>query len=279
MSDTLTLKHRNAIHKFLRERGERVALNATWQRIHRDLEVGAVRENGKLLHFSAQERDALRQLAEQNWGFDLLVEAVPSGSRAQVAAVSRDEKIARQRPDDGFVLVKGTLPTPLPALSPSLSLRMPLDSLDCSVIAQVLVIENLDSFDDWEHYQAPSELAGSLVIYRGHGGLARGTRQLLGSLPPSIRVTVFADYDPAGLSIAASLPRADILLLPELDEHLLEKGSREHFARQSRQSAHLEGIELGGWQGVWEEMKAHQVSIKQQHMLALGTVLRQVPRR
>jgi len=26
-------------------------------------------------------------------------------------------------------------------------------------------------------------------------------------------------------------------------------------------------------------MKAHRVSIKQQHMLALGTVLRQVPRR
>ncbi|TKD35091.1 DUF7281 domain-containing protein [Azotobacter chroococcum] len=116
MSDTLTLKHCNAIHRFLRERSERVALNATWQRIHRDLDVGEVRENGKSLHFNA---------------------------RAQVAVLSRDEKIARQ----------------------------------------------------------------------------------------------------------------------------------------SRQSAHLEGIGLDDWQGVWEEMKAHQVSIKQQHMLAFGSVLRQVPRR
>ncbi|WP_455577881.1 hypothetical protein [Azotobacter beijerinckii] len=30
---------------------------------------------------------------------------------------------------------------------------------------------------------------------------------------------------------------------------------------------------------MWEAMKAHRVSIKQQHMLALGAVLRQVPRR
>ncbi|AJE20612.1 Hypothetical protein Achr_11310 [Azotobacter chroococcum NCIMB 8003] len=254
-------------------------MNATWQRIHRDLEVGEVRENGKLLHFSARERDALRQLAEQSWGFDLLVEAVPPGSRAQVAAISRDEKIARQRPDDGFVLLKGRLPAPLPALPPGLSLRVPLESLDLSATAQVLVIENLDSFDDWERYRAPARLTDSLVLYRGHGGLARGARRLLATLPERCEVTVFADYDPAGLSIAASLPRADTLLAPELDERLLEKGSREHFARQSRQSAHLEGIGLDDWQGVWEEMKAHQVSIKQQHMLALGTVLRQVPRR
>lgn len=52
----------------------------------------------------------------------------------------------------------------------------------------------------------------------------------------------------------------------------------EKIARQSRQSAHLEGIGLDDWQGVWEEMKAHQDSIKQQYRLAFGVALRRVPR-
>ncbi|SEI75632.1 hypothetical protein SAMN04244572_01573 [Azotobacter beijerinckii] len=49
MSDTLTLKHRNAIHKLLRERGDKVALSATWQRIHRELEVGEIRDNALMM--------------------------------------------------------------------------------------------------------------------------------------------------------------------------------------------------------------------------------------
>lgn len=279
MSDTLTLKHRNAIHKLLRERGDKVALSATWQQIHRELEVGEIRDNARSLHFENRELDALRQLAKKHWGFDLLAEATPAGNRAQVAAVAIDEKIARQRPDDAFVLVKGRLPSPLPVLNSELSLRVPLASLDLESIGQIVLVENLDSFDDWYAYPAPAELADSLVLYRGHGGLARGARRLLAALPETTRVTVFPDWDPAGLLIAASLSRADALLVPESIEPLLAQGSREHFSRQHLAARHLDSAGLGGWQGVWEAMKAHRVSIKQQHMLALGAVLRQVPRR
>ncbi|SEI42495.1 hypothetical protein SAMN04244579_00380 [Azotobacter beijerinckii] len=113
------------------------------------------------------------------------------------------------------MLVKGTLPAPLPPLVPGLSLRVALERLDTAAIAKVVLIENLDSFDDWEDYPAPPELAGSLIVYRGHRGLARGARQLLERLPPATRVIVFPDYDPAGLAIAAALPRIDELLLPK----------------------------------------------------------------
>ena len=174
--------------------------------------------------------------------------------------------------DIAHALVKGALPAPLPTLPPEMSLRVPLNSLDLAAITQVLVIENLDSFDDWQHYAAPIELAGSLLLYRGHGGLARGARRLLASLPPATPVVAFVDYDPAGLAIAASL-NATHLLLPALDGALLEKGSREHFMHQSRQAAHLDSLELGRWQAVWNEMKRHRCSIKQQHMLALHAPL------
>jgi len=79
------------------------------------------------------------------------------------------------------VLVKGRLPSPLPVLNSELSLRVPLASLDLESIGQIVLVNNLDSFDDWHAHPAPGELADSLVLYRGHGGhggLARGARWL-----------------------------------------------------------------------------------------------------
>jgi hypothetical protein len=186
---------------------------------------------------------------------------------------SRNEKIARERPNDRYVLVKGELPAPLPRLTPELSLRVPLTALSLDAIRQVVVVENLDSFDDWHAFAAPTELADSLVLYRGHGGLASGTRQLLSILPERISVTIFSDWDPTGLRIAQTLPRADVLLLPDLDERLLAKGSRAHFDRQHQAAQYLDHAALDGWGVVWEATKAAQVSIKQQHMLALGVRL------
>lgn len=273
---SLTRSHHNAVHRLLRERLDRVELNRTWQQLHAHFELG--RPAGRWLHFDAETRRLLQRMARDEWGFDPL-EGVPDGSRREVAARAVDEKIARRRPDDDFVLVKGTLPAPLPPLAPGLSLRVALERLDTAAIVRVVLIENLDSFDDWEDYPAPPELAGSLIVYRGHRGLARGARQLLEGLPPSTRVIVFPDYDPAGLAIAAALPRAAALLLPELDEALLATGNRAHFTRQFRQARQLEDADLEGWQDEWQTMKRHAVSIKQQHMLAFGTVLRQVPRR
>ncbi|NEX23605.1 hypothetical protein G3480_25580 [Thiorhodococcus mannitoliphagus] len=264
-----------AVHRLLREELEAVERSTTWDEIQQTFELGEPR--GRRLHFSAEHRRELRELAQRAWGFDPLA-GVPEGNRRQVAASAIDEKIARERPNDGYVLVKGRLPPPLPSLPHELSLRVPLIALSLDGISQVVVVENLDSFDDWHAFAAPAELADSLVLYRGHGGLARGTRQLLSILPEHIPITVFTDWDPAGLRIAHTLPRADALLLPDLDEQLLAKGSRAHFARQHQAAQYLDNAVLGEWGWVWEAMKREGVSIKQQHMLALGVRLRRVAR-
>lgn len=271
----LSRAHQQAVHQLLREQPQRVAYGKVWQAIVRHFEVGSVQ--GSWLYFDAAQRRALRGLATLDWGFDPLA-GVPDGNRLEVAAQAIDEKIARQRPDDLHVLVKGRLPAPLPGLSPELSLRAPIANLPLAAIAQVLVVENLDSFDHWPRYSAPPELNDALVLYRGHGGLARGARRLLASLPDSVPVTLFTDYDPAGLAIATGVPRAEALLVPLLDDALLAKGSREHFQRQYRNARHLDSQNLGSWQGIWERMKAHGLSIKQQHMLALAAPLQLVKR-
>lgn len=273
----LSARQLQAIHDLLRERRQQVPLNDTWRRIHRLLEVGEVR--GRHLHFDPSMLRLLREAAACEAGPDLLA-VQPAGNRRETATLGfRDEKQAPQRPDDGFVLVKGRLPAPLPVLTAGLSLRVPLAELALSAIGQVLVIENLDSFDQWQDYRAPPGLEDSLVLYRGHAGLARGARRLLAALPTSVPVTVFPDYDPAGLAIALSLPRADALLLPTLDPALLALGSAAHFQRQYRACQTLDGAELGGWAAAWATLKHHGVSLKQQHMLALGSRLIRVERR
>ncbi len=263
--------HHSAIRKLLREQPERVRLGKVWLELQRQFECGQVR--GDYLYFTASEREALRRQCRKLWGFDPIEDRIDGDRHSAAALGAIDEKIAAQRPDDGFVLVKGNLPAGLPQLAAGLSLRVPLATLELAAIDQLLLVENLDSFDAIAQYPLPAELADALILYRGHGGLARGARQLLGALPDSCRVIAFPDYDPAGLQIALTLPRLDALLLPQLTPALLEKGSREHFQRQHGAIQFLQQAPLGGWQLVWAQMRAAGVSVKQQQMLASGCAL------
>jgi hypothetical protein len=273
----LTARHLQAIHTLLRNRHGSAPLNATWQRIHELLEVGEPR--GNRLHFDERMLRILRHEAERESGAANLLAGVPDADRLQAARDGlRDEKLAPQRPDDGFVLVKGALPAPLPTLPAQTSLRVPLAHLAGAAIERLVVIENLDSFDCWEQYSIPAELGDALVLYRGHGGLARGARRLLGALATRTQVTMFGDYDPAGLAIAASLPNVDAVLVPLPGDSLLRSGNRQHFLLQHRATRFLDNSELGGWQSLWSEMRGHGLSIKQQHMLALKSELRLVRR-
>ena len=262
--------HAKAVHHLLRNHLVEVAYSATWQDIHRAFELGQLER--RRLTFTLRERDQLREEAKRYFGWDL-IEPLPSEDRIQAARQARDEKLAPRRPDEGFVLAKGGLPSPLPALPAGCALRISLEQLDVAAIASVLVVENLDCFDQLHRFALPDELHAALVLYRGHGGATRGTRQLLQRLPADIPVVVFPDYDPAGLSIAATLPHASHVLIPQVTPELLAKGSREHFHKQHLQARHLDNCSLGGWHTVWAEMKQGGVSIKQQHMLVMGVPL------
>jgi len=263
------------VHHLLRNHLLEVAYNAAWQDLHRAFELG--RPERRRLKFTPRERDQLREEAKRYFGWDL-IEPPPTGDRIQAAHQVRDDKLAPQRPDDGFVLAKGVLSGPLPALPAGCALRVSLEQLDVAAIARVLVVENLDCFDQIHRFALPDGLPASLVLYRGHGGATRGTRRLLQRLPAAVPVVVFPDYDPAGLAIAATLPQASHVLIPQMTPELLAKGSREHFQKQHLQARHLESCELGGWDTVWREMKDAGVSIKQQHMLAFGPALRCIAR-
>lgn len=266
--------HANAIHHLLRNQLLEVNYSGTWQDIHRAFELGRI--EGRRLKFTAHERELLRQEARREFGWDL-IEPLPDGDRIQAAAHARNEKLAAQRPSAGFVLVKGNLPSGLPSLPAGCSLRLPIEQLDLASLRCVLVVENQDCFDQLHRFALPELVGQALQVYRGHDAIAEGVRHLLQALP-AMPIMVFPDYDPAGLEIAATLPRATHLLVPELTGALLEKGSREDFLNQHRATTYLNRTELGGWAGVWQDMQATGVSIKQQHMLAFGAPLRCIAR-
>ena len=266
----LGLAHRRAIGRALRNRDLQVALGPVWREIYRHFGIGRI--EGRKLRFAPADLEILLKAAVTAFGGDPR-ESLSALNRIEAAPHALDEKQAGLRPNEGYVLAKGALPAPLPDLPAGCALRVSLDQLDVAAIGIVLVVENLDCFDQVHRFALPEQLRDALVIYRGHSASTGGNRQLLQRLPAAIPVVVFADYDPAGLVIAATLPHASHLLVPQLTPELLAKGSREHFQRQHLQARHLDNSALGGWQAVWAEMKLGGVSVKQQHMLAMGAPL------
>lgn len=271
---SLGKRHLDAVHRAVLNQLPAVPLSATWQDIRRYAEIGKPR--GGKLRLNDADYEALRTLFRRIENWDPITPP-PAGSRTEIARQLRDDKLGSERPGDNFVLVKGNLPAPLPKLPMELSLRVPLEALPLAQVRNLVLVENLDSFDHWQDYRTPEALNDALVLYRGHGGLARGARKLIARLPESVSLHVFPDFDPAGLAIAVSTP-ARGLLVPALSNVLLEKSHRDHFERQYRQSKHLDQLQLDGWQPAWQAMREQRLSIKQQHMLAFDAPLQLVIR-
>lgn len=271
---SLGQRHLDAVHRAVRNKPSTVSLGPVWEEIRRHVEIGTPR-SGKL-KMSDDDYRALRTYFLRIEGWDPITPP-PTGTRTETARQFRDDKLGAERPGDNYVLVKGNLPAPLPAVPMETSLRVPLNTLALAQLRNLVLVENLDSFDRWQDYRIPEALNDALVVYRGHGGLARGARKLIARLPESVCLHVFPDYDPAGLVIAISMS-ARGLLVPELGETLMEKTHGDHFERQYRQSKHLDELELGGWRSVWHAMRERRLSIKQQHMLAFDAPLQLVLR-
>jgi len=79
---------------------------------------------------------------------------------------------------------------------------------------RIMVVENLETFRDLERYRWINYLGlRVLVIFRGDQGRSAGDSiQVL--LRRSEPVWAFMDFDPAGLGLAASLPRLERVILP-----------------------------------------------------------------
>jgi len=276
--------HKQEVVKLLKQRKTQVKFSTLWQAIYEHFEIGFI-DNKKLI-FSLLDRETLRQSAIKEWGFDPRT-GLPEGTRTGVAYYSTDDKLATENPNDNYLLIKtaqGDIPCiGVKKLPSGCSLRISLEQLDFSTIREIIIIENQDCYDLWHQFNLPQALKATLTFYRGHDVQAKAIHHLIDQLLPETMITIFADYDPAGLKIACTTPKSSHVLIPTLSPELMAKSYPDDYYKQHDQAAYLDNSlkknKLDGWQDIWLNIKQNHYSIKQQHMLAYNALLYTVKRK
>ncbi len=168
--------------------------------------------------------------------------------RAESLNLAKDEKLAGSVVDEGRVRIKALRERPLSVCGVQLplpaggDLGIEVESILESPIRHdgILLVENKHTFNDiWdveEGLLVSTDFSNPLVLYRGDaegGARADAANRLITST--SIPVHAFVDFDPAGMVIAAGLPRLDKLIspdLPELARLLDDRGLSARFRKQ-----------------------------------------------
>ena len=234
---------------------------------------GIGRHVGSRVEYVEQDYAKAQQLLEAE---GLPVVPLPADASRAEAAVHRgmSEKSGTRAPHAGSVAIKalgacasGTQPLWTP----------PRGYLVCDVAVaagvhadRLLVVENLETFREIERYEwidrGPHRV---LVIFRGdHVFSARASQELL--MQRAELVWAFVDFDPAGLGIAAGLPRLERLMLPPLAKLTARlKGSRaaELYERSCAQwGPLLEQLELPELRTAWQVMHRYRGGLAQEAM-------------
>lgn len=191
-------------------------------------------KQGASLVFTEEDKREIGRILQGEMGIDSATTTPESWKhlgRAQSLQLARDEKFAGRSVGSGRLRLK-TLPgNTLHVAGGSWDLPYRADlGLDLAAVLvheighdALLVIENLQTFDDI--HSVGMDVMDSLsardplVIYRGdtQGGARADTIHALieSTILP---VYAFVDYDPAGLVIAAGLPRLEKVLAPSLQD-------------------------------------------------------------
>lgn len=289
----LNLQLWNAMQKAVRKRPERVAFS-TWRHIAKEYQLNDTDGAKKWLYLSQDDLNLLRQSIKQRYGLDLLFDDI-DGDRIELAKKSYKEKLAPVKPDDNYLLCRLPLQHPISlALPASASLRLSVEQvllslqpvnqielLDISAVDTVLVVENLDIFDELASCSLPLDMNRTLTIYRGSGiHSPKAVKKLLDEFTTlkeghRLHIVAFVDIDPAGVLIAHSLG-ADAFLYPiEMEDvlRLKQVNDVDDFESQHKQMSHLASLVPDNSisvdaQNVIQCLALNKISVKQQHLLA-----------
>ncbi|MCG9713412.1 hypothetical protein L1D29_11375 [Shewanella insulae] len=291
----------NVIANAVIKRSSRVPFNAAWKKIYRQLEIGHLDGAGKYLYFSLADFDLLREMVNIDAGVDVL-NLDFNVDRMAISNITSIEKYANIRPEANYVLVKAPFMLTGEVCRDEFGLfdeqtafRLHIDRVIevCrnKPVSDLVIVENLDIFDAVHqgdfNVELSRRLGNALFVYRGGGThSAAGRKSLLkqiqndAGLAAKITISAFVDLDPAGLQIACLLDGCQELILPDLavsqPDRLLnipQINDSSDYYKQSREVSHLERLDLGEWQPLFNWMCLSKVSIKQQHMLTKNLLL------
>lgn len=254
--------------------------NQSWQNLcdKLDIPIESWRQNNTIL-VDLKLRSLLREMAKIDSGFDLFMESL-SGDRMAFSAKNSNEKLAPIKPEENKVLVRiinDDLGLPR-YLNLDVSLRLSISSaiklIKDRYITTIIIVENLDVFDTWQLQGLSIKNQPTLLVFNGSNKQYsnKGVRGLCEELLPiNVQTMVFGDFDPAGIQIATKLPKISGIIVPANFQTLLAASNINHqadFFLQSNAQKYLVSHQWGSWQTTVDFILRHQISIKQQHILA-----------
>ncbi|WP_371372623.1 hypothetical protein [Thalassotalea aquiviva] len=267
----ITAGMRAALRKFIysdqRYCSPRVALFL----IENDFQDIAKRVGNRML-FTARDKIELEKALKQELNSNIF-QVDLNQSRLDVAKHVHNEKLAKVNPDQDYVLLR-SLHGPLDIFNPPFSLpngsslRIGIKHLLLDNIKRILVVENLVAFDHIEQANFPDDFEVDIVLYRGHGISNSGTNNLLQSISTNTEVVAFTDYDPKGVDIAFHLPNVTRWLYPQYYNDINKWSSLSDYSRQHSNLNYLLTLAELESSGPITTLLKHQLSIKQEHMLA-----------
>lgn len=254
-------------------------LNASWQQLYREYNIGAT--VGNKIRVSERDKEELIGLVKQVTGLDLrkaAVEGFTSVTRSEALERTRDEKWAGRKVSADRLALKA-IPGKLLSLNgralalPSrCHLDIAVESVDSLEHEAILVIENYECFDRIEQMRwAPEQPYGNaLVVYRGdpHTSSGQAVNEFLRRL--EVPVLAMVDLDPAGLLIAQALPCVAGLVAPDNEalERLFEQGNPDlyHKQRPAAENA-LENSPHAAIRYLWGLIERYQKGLVQERWL------------
>lgn len=188
---------------------------------------------GASLVFSESDKAEIGRILHGEMGIDPTTTTSASWNqldRASSLNLAHDEKLSGHSVGAGRLRLKTLKGQPLQVaggnwpLPPRADLGLDLEAVLGRAIGHdaLLIVENLQTFDDIQDVatdvMAPLANLNPLVLYRGdaQGGARTDAVHAL-IAQTTLPVHAFVDFDPAGLVIAANLPRLDRVLAPRLD--------------------------------------------------------------
>lgn len=219
----LDQKLAEAMQRVLGKQDERANLTATMQRLVDEFDIGTAR--GKSIYFSAKDRDEMRALLEARGYAPERVNLVGM-TRSERLTLTPNEKAGGEAVKRNRVSIKALPGHPLRIAGRLLALphECHIDAnwtsiADTLAHSCVLVVENYENFNRLHEtiFDLPAPYSDPLVLYRGDPQESRADNvsRLLEHL--ECAVLAFPDADPAGLALAAALPRLAGVTLPTIE--------------------------------------------------------------
>jgi hypothetical protein len=239
---SLTKSEYNQAMVALRKHKGKVPLNNFWQALHNDYNIG--QPQGKQLILKLEDRDLLKGLLEAQVGSSEFIGKHSISSRIATSEHFIDEKWLTAKPLANIIQVRSINgPLRVDACSVELPLAsylaVDLNRIKGDEYHSTIVVENFEAFLHIDQFILPKSLGHALVLYRGHDQAAKQALNFLTTLTDHAKVIAFTDADPAGISIALSMPNINHWLIAEdisgLQQQLKKanKLNQQRFAKQA----------------------------------------------